>query len=309
MYSLQFMKSMMLACCAVIISYSASANHMTLKKAMSSKLVSVNAVGNGGACGKCIKLELANNTKTELELDVDPALIFVPEDTTYQNLVLLGNETIALTPNSCKEFSLQTFCGKSYAKGPFAGLHYKFWRQGDSGLIKTLTFVKANNISMHLAQCSVWVFTNFKCINTVYSSLDPRMSESLVKFIASLRNNRMPDYFVENELNDRPGQLVLVPDREKVIVTMHWGAEDGYRRMRLSIFRENGELYREIEADQIIDKIGFTVQVSFDPRKDPKGVYFVQLHDDANKVWDQKKIVVGVSECELQLFQNGRGRG
>jgi hypothetical protein len=300
---------MMLVCCAVFFSFSVSANHMTLKRAMSSKLVSVNAVGNGGACGKCIKLELANNTKTELELDVDPALIFVPEDTTYQNLVLLGNETIALAPNSCKEFSLQTFCGKSYASCPRIGLHYKFWRQGDSGLIKTLTFVKENNMAMNLAQRAVWVFTNGKCINTVYSSIDPRMSETLVKYIASLKNTRMPDYFVEHQLNERPGQVVLVPNREKVFVTMHWGAEDGYRHMRLSIFKENGEIYREVEANQIIDKIGFTVQVAFDPRVDPKGTYFVQLHDDANRVWDQKKIVVGVSDCELQLFQNGSGRG
>ncbi len=306
MYSLQFVRSVALVCCALVFSFCASANHMTLKRAMSSKFVAIRAVSTGGYCGKCLKLELANNTKTELELDVDPALIFRPDDSSYQNLVLLGNETIALAPNSCKEITLQTFCGKSYARGPSSGLNYKYWRQGDSGLIKTLTYAKQNTTNMYLVQRAVWTFTNGKCLNTVYSSDNPRMSENLVKYIASLKNSALPEYFVEQELNDQPGQMVLVPNKEKVYVTMHWGADDGYRRMRLSIFKADGELYKEIEADQIIDKIGVTVQVTFDPRRDPKGIYYVRLHDDANKIWDQKKIIVGVSDCDMEQYQNSR---
>ena len=254
----------------------------------------------GGYLGsKNIKLNLTNNTAKEITVDIDPALIFVPEDTLYQDLVLLGNETIVLAPSAQQDVSLQAFCGKSYARGPRSGLRYSFKKQGDTNMVKTLTYIKENNIDVHLAQCAVWTFTNGHCLSTVYSHDKIRMSEDLIKYIASIRKLRVPEYYMEYQLDNTAGRPVLAYGKEKVYVTMHWGIDDGYRHMHLTIYKENGEIYKTIGADQVIDKYGYTVTVRFDPKVDPKGLYSVTLHDDAGKVWDKKKVIIGANACDL----------
>lgn len=288
-----------ICCCMVTVNVNAEVTHVSLKKAMAANLVSVEAWSAGGYCEKSLKLDVQNNTHTDLAIDIDPGMIFAPDDSVYQNLVLLGNETLALGPAATSTVRLQTYCGKSYARGPSVGLHYHFMKQGDSLMIKTLCYVKSNNVNKHLAQSAVWMFTNGHCLNTIYWSENSRMSEEFVKYIASLKKVRIPEYFVQYKTDDAADRPVFVPGDSKVYVDMHWGAEEGYRHMYLTIYKENGDVYKRIEADKVIDKYGCTVQVVFDPKKDVKGAYYVRLTDDANRVWGQKRVLVGYSSCDL----------
>ena len=301
MYYNPCFKNVVLFSCIFSISTTchAEAFHISLKKAMAAKLVTVNAVSNGGYCAKSISLDLTNNSTKDLAVDVDPALIFKPEDTGYQNLVLLGNETIALAPREKKEVSLQTFCGKSYGHSPAKNLCYNYWKQGDNDMIQALCYVKDNNIDLSLAQRAVWMFTNGYCLNSIYTSDHSRMSETFVKYLASLRNIVMPEYFMEYKIDTALGNRTTYTRDAKVYVTMHWNDDGYYRHMYLWIYKANGDLYKKIEADQVIDKYGVTVKVEFDPKRDLKGAYIVQLHDDANKIWDQKRVIVGMSACDM----------
>ncbi len=270
----------------------ASENRISLKKAMATKLITVNAISTGGYCDKSLKLDLKNNTKSEITIDIDPGLIFRPQDTTFQDLVVLGNESIVLAPSSSKDITLQTFCGKSYARSPYPNHPYHYIKQADSGLIKTLSYVKLRNIDMYLAQKAVWSFTNGYSINSIFTYENYRGSEDFVKFVATIKKEKMPEYFVDYKLNNTAGGRAIIAGQSKVYALVHWGLEEGYRNMHLTIFKENGEIYKTIEADQVIDKYGFTVTVQFDPKLDPKGVYLVKVFDDANKVWDQKTVIV-----------------
>ena len=107
----------------------------TLKKGMLSKQLVVAASSNGGHTGKCLKLAITNTSANSLSVFIDPALIFIPEDTIYPNLVTLGNETLALAPSETKVIDLDSYCGKSYAYSPRAKLNYKFASLGDSIMV------------------------------------------------------------------------------------------------------------------------------------------------------------------------------
>jgi len=282
-------------CCLAVNSFAET--HISLKRAITKKMISLNALSKGGHLGKCMKLSITNTSPKEITIDVEPGLIFVPDDTTYQNLVSMGGESVILAPSATKEIDLEAFCGKSYARCPWAKTHYNYYRQGDSNMVKTLAYMKANNVPADLVQRAVWVFTNGHCLSTVYSAQYPQESENLIHYLAAVKKLKDPKYYVSSQLENRPGRSVIVADREKTFINMHWKSDEGYRHMRLFVLKENGAPYKEIEADQIIDKYGSTVQVEFDPRHDPHGTYHVVLRDDANKIWDQKTIVVGGNPC------------
>ena len=269
----------------------ASVTHISLKKAMTSRLVTVNAVSNGGYCNKSIHLDLTNNTSEVLNVDIDPALIFRPEDTSYQDLVVLGSETIVLSPKKEQGIDLQTFCGKSYAHSPIPNICYHYIKQGDSGLIKTLIFAKNKSVDIYLAQRAVWSFTNHYRLNTVYNYSDPGRSEEFVKYICSVTNRKVPEYFWQHSLNNAANAPAILPGDGKIYVDMNWGNE-GYRQMYVAIYRDNGEVYRKIYGDEVIDKYGHRISVEMNSDRDPKGTYFVRLHDETGKIWAEKKVII-----------------
>lgn len=284
--------------CSLVYSSIAAAKALSLKKAIKAKLVTINAISNGGASGKSLKIDVTNNTDKEIAVDVDPGLIFTSEDTAEQDLVTLGSESLVLAPATHASADLQTFCGKSYGRCPVRAHNYTFRRQGDSIMVKALQYVKANNIDISIAQRMVWTFTNGKCVNTIYDAAKPRMSEDLMAYVANLKKVQMPEFYTEYKIDNVPGRPVLVEQRSKVYITLHWGHE-GYRHMYVVVYKANGEVYKQIEADRIIDKQGNTVQVEFDSNRDLAGTYIVKLHDDTNKTWDQKTVMVGVQACDM----------
>jgi len=293
---------MLLFCCCICWHCTSFAleKHISLLKGMGSKLITVKAVSTGGYCDKSLKLELTNNSRDSLKVDIQPGLIFRPEDSSFQDLVVLGNEHIELTPEKTADITLQTFCGKSYAHSPFPNLNYHFLKMGDSNLVRTLKYVSANNVPIRLAQNGVWYFTNHHSIASIYSYDYPRESEDFAKYIAGLMKVKLPEYFIQYKTENKPGQAIISRNQTKLYAQMHWSAGDGFRNMHLVVFNKNGSVYKNIEADQIIDKLGYTVKVEFDPRRDPQGTYIVKVFDDAQKVWDQKTVVIEASEYDSQ---------
>jgi hypothetical protein len=66
------------------------------------------------------------------------------------------------------------------------------------------------------------------------------------------------------------------------------------RNIRVAILDENKKVYKEITDGEVISSNGdHKISVVIDPKKTPKGVYYVQLKDHHNRVWIEKYVVVG----------------
>ena len=294
------LKALLLSFCIIFSAFTtlSVANTVSLKRAMKAKMINVDAISTGGASRKSIRLQMTNNTDKELIVNVDPGLIFSPQDTVYQDLVLLGSETLVLAPSERKNIDLQTFCGKFYGRGPIPNLKYDFHKQGDSNMVKMLVYAKNNNIPIPVIQRAVWTFTNGKCLNTVYDSYWSRQSEDLVGYIASMKKMTMPEFYTEYKIQDRAGELMCASGHSKVYATIHWD-NGASRNVYVIVYKQNGEIYKTIEADRIIDSRGSTVQVEFDSNRDPDGTYAVRAHDENGRVLDQKVVMVGTRECDM----------
>ena len=262
-----------------------------LMEALKKKLVSITGLGNGGARGKCLHLELRNKSKQELEVTVDEAMIFTPSDTSYQDLVAAGGETVKLAPGDCGETDLETFCGKSYARGPRRGLSFTFMKQGDTTMRNTMKFIRENGFMNNIGQKAVWFFTNNHKLNSVYDHSDPEKSKPLVTYIAKQRNMPIPEYFSDVKLNHTPGQAMIVANTQRHYLEMKWKRAQADGKMNVLVYKADGNLYREQSGGEISDWKESTMIVRFDPKVD-KGDFYVVLKDRYGNICDRKEISI-----------------
>jgi hypothetical protein len=308
------MNKILLTTLGILFSGAAQANAtkpISLQLAIKSRLVSVTALGTGCYSGQCMNLSVTNLTGKHLNLNVDPAMIFKPVDTNYQNLVVVGDEQIDLQPCEWKTVALQTFCGKSYAHCPSQNLQFNFWKQGDSVMIKTVLFIKQNNYYYQLGQFAIWSLTNHMPLSNIYYAGSPEDSKKFVVFEANLRHLPVPEYYstytitsetnTTNHYNTQSHSSNRTVRTTNVVAPVRTGKQyvelnfktDPQRNVYLVIITENGEVYNNNRVIEAITGTDHRIRVMFDESKDNKGRYIVMLRNDDNTILDKKTVVVG----------------
>lgn len=285
-------KAVLLACCCLFsLPGIAALKTIGLTRALDEHLLDMKATGKGGAMGKCLDLHLLNLTKDDLTVLIEPGMVFTTADSVYQDLVVVGGDFVDLPPQRPVDMVLQTFCGKADGLSPRPGLEYSFLYQGDSAMIKTLDFIRDNNLFNGLGQRTVWTFTSGHCLGTIYEPGESDTARRLLQLVASLRHVPLPDYYTYFTVADRPGYNMINVSSVKQYVEMHW-ADEGYRNMYLTVYKADGEVYSSGTKEEQNDAYGHTATLVFDPKKE-KGRYYVTLRDDHNQVWSRKEVIVG----------------
>jgi len=280
--------------CPVVTAY--AGNSISLKQAIAAHKVSICAIGNGGYMGRCLNLNMVNLTNDPIKINIDPALIFKPADTNYQNLVAIGDETVDLLPGKETAVTLQTFCGKSFAMSPHWGSAFNLWKQGDSIMIKTVRYIKENAFFSHLGQSAIWTLTDNKCISTIYDPVDAENSKKFIEFEAALRRQPIPDYFSYYKLDTTHNATTCVSTDGKQYVDLKY--KDGIsRNVYIIILDDKGHPYEKYDIVEHIKDGNHTVTVQFDAAKDKLGAYAVLLRNDGNEILDKKLVRVGEDWC------------
>jgi len=286
-------RTLLLALFALLIHYEgiAEALNMSLTQALKKKYVQINAVSTGGAQGECLNLSIKNNTSLFINIKIDHALIFRPSDTNYQDLVAAGGNLLALQSKTTKSIQLQTFCGKSYARGPKPNLKYNFYKQGDETMIGVAKLIVEKKLYNSIGQHAIWSLTNNHSLSGIYSARDTGNSKELVKYIAGRTGRPLPQYYTTHNVNTGTTTgAVFNPTIEKYVVVVEW-SKPSSRNMHVLVHKENGELFLE-EKNEQISKRGHKVTVELDPKKVAKGKYTVILRDDDNTVYQKNEVYV-----------------
>lgn len=266
---------------------------MSLSKAIKQKTVAVTTVSNGGYMGKGLHLHLQNMSDHELLVDIDPALIFTPSDSSFQNLVAVGDETIAMEAGRSSEVELQTFCGKSYAHSPETNIKYTLWKQGDAGLVKAIQYIHEQQLYGFVGQHAVWSFTNNHPVSSIYDPVQPAASAMLATLVAQVKKVPVPEFYEYHKIAERAGQTAFSPEVTQLFVPITWSPKS-HRNTVLGVWRADGSLYKRLQDGEVITDYGRThsMTVTFDPKKDPPGIYYIRLIDEENEIWLEKKVEV-----------------
>ena len=267
---------------------SADAMKVSLRQALTKKMVSIVAMAKGGYLGKVLNIKISNRMPFALDISVDPGLIFRPADTNYQNLVAVGEEKVEIGSKANAEIQLQTFCGKSHARGPKEGLNYTFWKQGDAPMIKVSQYIKQHNLFNYTGQHAIWSLTNGHSLTNIYDQTEE--SKKLALFVASATGKKAPTFYTKTKLSEKPGAVVYSPEIEKYYVDLEWQPRSA-RNLHVYVVKEDGTLLWEQTKASISAK-GHKTIVELDPKYLKKGRYFVQLKDDDNYLWRNEEVVI-----------------
>lgn len=262
-----------------------------LKTAMEKGQVTVAAITTGKSYhGRALRLQINNTTRQPVQLKVDPALIFKPEQPGYQDLVLPAEEMIALAPGGSTEIEVQTFCGKMHALAPANKLSYKLWKQGDSTMIKVTQYIRRNNLYDDLGQAAIWALTDRHNLDGIIDTDRPKISAELLALLTKLTNWPRPEYFKLYRLDTTAGQPVFQKRMLKIIADMQWKLNEP-KAITLGVYDQAGALVQGVLDGKTMAKGGYKMQVQFEAEGAPPGNYFMRLKD-GNSLMKEIKVTV-----------------
>jgi hypothetical protein len=161
-------------------------------------------------------------------------------------------------------------------------------------------YIKEHGLYGSLGQHAIWTLTDKHCLSNVYNPhTDSREGKGLVTYMAGLLRTGVPEYFTFHKINTGYGHATEVFNTgiSKVYVDLYWNKESR-RNMHVVVFDQNRKVYRNIESGQVSNSGGeHGIKIEFDPEQDPPGVYYVQLRDDENDVWQEKRVIMQKDIC------------
>ncbi len=277
--------------CSIVTACQADIPRLGLKAALESGQIKLAAATTGRVYnGKALRLHITNASRNTLQLRVDPALIFKPDDAAYQPLVLPAEETFALAPGGTTDIEVQTFCGKLHASAPGSKLNYKLWRQGDTDLIKVTQYIRKNSLYDDLGQAAIWALTDGHDLDGVIDPARPKISAELLALMIKLTGRPTPEYFKLYKMDTTAGQPVFRKRMLKIVANMEWKLEVP-APVSLGIYNQTGDLVQGVLADEQMKQGGYKMMVQFEAEGAPPGNYFMRLRE-GEKLMKELKVTV-----------------
>jgi hypothetical protein len=263
--------------------YTVSAiDRIGLKEGIDHGLLKLNAYANGnGYHNKSLRLSLTNTGNKALQVVVEPALIFRPDDTSYQDFVLAGNDMVTLKGKGTIEINAQVFCGKSHAAAPARNLHFNFLKAGDDKMVKLMAFINQHKLYDGLGQDAIWALTDMHELHGVYDPNRPELSKQLLEFMSKLTGWPAPEYYKQYAPNPRGNGPVVPPKALKMLALFDWKL-DSPKQLTLGIYDKDGRMIQPVVENREFSKGGHRVRVEFEAEGVDAGTYYIRLMDNAN---------------------------
>ncbi len=263
---------------------SAATVKTSLSDAIKNKTVNVDAVSLGGYHGTTTKLNLTNNTRSVVQVKVDPGVIFKAEGDKYQPMVLAGEEFVMVMPSSTATIDVYTYCGNAPRSCPSKDLQFNYAGVGSDTLVKLLKFINSNNLKTDgAAQDAVWAVTNNREIEGVYISQNPVMSGKLRDYLCEITGRKKPEYTIvsapQQQIPDAPA---YVPKTLKILANYEI-ILDSVKTLTLAVYNDSGRMVQEVFQNQQFGKpdkkTGHRFGVEFEAEGALEGYYYIRLKE------------------------------
>jgi hypothetical protein len=268
----------------------ANVHSMNISDAIKNKVVKVNGVNfNGSYTGRSVKLTVANLKRDSLDLTIDLGVILKPDDTSYQPMVLAGEENLALGPNEKGVVDVIVFCGNGPRHCPKKDLHYTFLKKGSHELISVLRYINNHKLFDFLGQRAVWAITNYHSLTDIYDPERDSLAKKLIDTICLVTGRAKPDYYTITAKTEIPGEAAYAPKTLKIVVPFKVLLKTP-TILTAGVYDERDHMIETIIERQLFGKGMHNLDLTFDAEAYGAGKFSIRIMD-SQRMLQEKKVV------------------
>ncbi|MDB5227316.1 MAG: hypothetical protein JWN78_1509 [Bacteroidota bacterium] len=268
-----------------------------LNEAIKNKKISCYIHGNGASTHylEPVIAEFTNTGSDPLELTVEDGDMFIPADSTRQNIVVTGSAIITLQPHQKKTVAFKGMCTEQQDRSGDDETVYTFKPVNNEKLRKLADFISEKKYQTTAAQYAVWSLMNNDDLNSIYSA-DTTEENDLRKFMAALTGKT----FV---LKKDYRYNYYEPPKEKVGGNFEYNFSKP-QDVQIAMFDKNGILVRELFNRKKVPAGMHTTKFEFDSAVYTDDVYYFKLIAMNGVLVNQKVDVRSIREEFRKKIEN-----
>lgn len=270
------------------------AMRISFGEAIKQKLINYKVISGEDHSGRRMNLSLSNKTSHNLELDLEPGRIFMPDMSGYQPFIVTRPVAFRLEGQENKTVWVQAVCGNSSKSSPRMDLNFKqtfMCSPGLENVLKLMADEKVTDRSFY--QSVVWHFTNNHQIASVSTSREHRdTEEKIIARICSV-NAQQPSWYkikYQAASSGDPLEFSGIPDVAEGTLQFYNPEREN---LMIQLVNERGEVVNTLEMfiNQPVGKA--SIPVKLDLKSFKNGKYTVRVVNEKNKQLKEMEIIIG----------------
>lgn len=171
-------------------------NTLTLHEALMNKLVNVQFNGAkpdttfkgeySSHYGPCMSMKIANTSNQNVNLSVDYGYRLVPQDSSYQTMLVTQTLWVRLAAGQKKTYRLYAMCSEAHDAGPNPDQQYTLGKRATGSLLSLAELLNRKKYQGDAAQNAVWCLTNDYDVKSIFST-DTVMMYTLRRFVVQAK--------------------------------------------------------------------------------------------------------------------------
>lgn len=284
------MRSIILFLAVCFLANIAQAASVDIQTAVSKKMLSVTASGNGGYQGLCLKLNLGNQTMNPISIAVPPGLIFTDQDKGAQNLMVVEEYIVELKPKQSKVLDLQTMCIEHHDYSPAGGDLFVMNTLAAGYLNELASLIAKNDFQNSTAQSAVWAITDKTALGDIYA-LDTAMASKMIDIVCKATGQARPK--------------VIMP-KEHHLYSIRFNFAEHFKsttKLTLKCYDETGAVLRTYYENRVVPTGVYISTFGINRVADKGSKFIFKLTDDKGKIIQERTVVESVNEPPAARFE------
>ena len=273
---------------------------MSFKLNDAQKAQKINCVIHGNSSSthylEPVILEVTNISNAPLTINIEDGDMFIPSDSSYQNIVVTTPETVSLQPKEKRTIKIKGMCTEQHDGSGNDNTVYACKTMSDTKLKKLADFIAVKKYQTSAAQYAVWSLMDNGDLNSIYAS-DTTEENDLRKFMASLTGKTYEVKSKDYRYN------YYTPPNEKVGGNFEYNFSKS-QDVQIAMFDKNGILVRELFNQKKVPSGSHTFTFEFDSNVYTDDVYYFKLIAMNDILVDQKWDVKGIRDSFKKKIEN-----
>ncbi len=273
-------------------------NPMKLSEIQKKNFLNLTIHGNSNSTHylEPIIAELSNTGKEIVTIRIETGDMFIPEDSTKQNIVATENREIVLQPMEKKSVLIKGMCTEQHdGSGNNETVYHVATRSGEN-LKKLTAYIADKHYQTSSAQYAVWSLMDNTELSTIYSS-DTTEENDLRKFMASITGKPIPIKSKDYRQN------YYGPIHESVGGNFEFSFSKP-KDVQIAMFDKNGILVRELYNEKKVVPGNHTLNFEFDSSVYTDDIYLFKLIAENRVMIEQELDAKSIRDSFKQKVRN-----